>query len=131
MKTKRYLLAVLSTFVALFAIDFITHGVLLMGLYEETAQLWRPQEDYRMPFMLISQLTFTAVFVCLFTRNYEGKGMGEGLRFGFYIGLLFATMNIGMYSYMPLPLALVGAWIVASIVKGLIMGAVTSLVYKK
>jgi hypothetical protein len=32
---------------------------------------------------------------------------------------------------MPLPPALVGAWIVASIVKGLIMGAVTSLVYKK
>jgi len=131
MNTKRYLLATLATFVALFAIDFIVHGKLLTDLYQQTAQLWRPQEDYRMPFMLISQLSFTAVFVCLFTRNYEAKGTGEGLRFGFYIGLLFATMNVGMYSYMPIPLTLVGAWIIASIIKGLIMGAVTSLVYKK
>ena len=131
MNTKRYFLAVLATFVAIFVVDFIIHGILLTDMYMKTAQLWRSQEEYLMPYMLISQLTFTAVFVFIFTRNYKGKGIGEGLRFGFYIGLLFATMNIGMYSYMPIPLALVGAWIVASIVKGLIMGAITSLVYKK
>ncbi len=131
MNTKRYFLALLVTFIAVFIVDFITHGILLMDLYEKTAQLWRPQEEYLMPYMLISQLTFTAVFVCIFTRNYEAKGIGEGLRFGFYIGLLLATLNIGVYSYMPIPFALMVAWIVASLAKGLIMGAVTSLVYKK
>ncbi len=131
MNIKRYLIAVLATFVAVFATDFIIHGVLLTDLYMKTAQLWRPQEEYLMSYMFISQLTFTAVFVFIFTRNFEGKGIGEGLRFGFYIGLLFATMNIGMYSYMPIPCSLIVAWIVASIAKGLITGAVTSLVYKK
>ena len=131
MNTKRYFLAVLATFVAIFVVDFIIHGILLTDMYMKTAQLWRSQEEYLMPYMLISHLTFTAVFVFIFTRNYEGKGIGEGLRFGFYIGLLFATMNIGMYSYMPIPFSLIAAWIVASIAKGLIAGAVTSLVYKK
>lgn len=97
----------------------------------QTAQLWRPEADYKMIVMVMSQLGFSAALAYIFTLNYEGKGIGEGIRFGLYIGMLLGAIEFGKYSYMPIPLMLMLSWVLAALLIGLGSGVVLSLVYKR
>ncbi len=130
MNMTRYLLAVIAVFIAVFVLEYLVHGVLLMGMYQETVHLWRPQEEANMMWMFLSQLAYAAVLVFIYTRHYEARGLGEGVRYGWLIGLLLLTLEIGKYVYMPIPEALWVAWMVAALVKGLVSGSVAGLVYK-
>ena len=97
MNIKRFCFAVLAVFGFVFLFEFLVHGMLLKGLYEETASLWRPQEDYNMMHMVLMQIAFSATAVFFFTRHYENKGVGEGVRFGAYLGLVLAVVEIASY----------------------------------
>jgi len=70
-------------------------------------------------------------FVFIFTRNYEGLGIAEGVRYGFYIGLLVAAIQLGSYAYLPVPFMIVACWMVASLIQGILVGAVTAAVYRQ
>jgi len=131
MNVKRFVLASVVVFVFAFLFDFLVHGVVLKGAYEQTADLWRPPEEAKMGFMLFSQLCFSFMAGFIFTRHFEGKGIGEGLRFGLYIGLFLATLEIGKYGYMPVPLFLPMAWFVGSTLKGVGAGLLLGFTYKK
>lgn len=127
---KRVALSALAVFVFVFAYDFLIHGILLMGQYEATSEVWRPQEEAQMIFMMLSQLMFAIVLSAIFRLNYEGKGIGEGIRFGLYIGLLIASLDIGRYCYLPVPLSLVAMWFLANILKCTGAGVVLSATYR-
>ncbi len=131
MNTSRFLLTALCTYIFVFAFEFLFHGMLMKEIYMMTAELWRAENEMKMPFMFASQISFSLVAAYIFTQNYEGKGLGEGLRFGFYIGMLLATIRLGSYSYMKVPLSLTCGWIAASLIKGLGTGVVCSLIYKR
>ena len=130
MNTKRFILSALAFFIFSFLLDWLVHGQMLKGIYEQTAHLWRPEDQHNLPFMFFSQAAFAVMFAFIFTRHVEGKGVAEGLRYGLYIGLLIAAIEIGTYCYMPIPLILSVSWAVAAIVKGVIGGAILALVYK-
>ena len=131
MNKQRYVISVLVTFVFVFLYDFMVHGFLLKDLYVQTKELWRPEEEYKMFVMTMSQLGFSAVLAYIFTLNYEGKGIGEGIRFGLYIGMLLGIIEMGKYSYMPIPMVLMLGWVLAALLIGLGSGVVLSLVYKR
>jgi len=131
MNKKRYVISSFVVFVFVFLYEFLVHGFLLKDIYMQTAQLWRSEEEYKMIFTLISQLGFSAVLAYIFTLHYEGKGIGEGIRFGLYIGMLLGSIEIGTYSYMPIPMVLMLSWVLVSLLKGLGTGVVLSLVYKR
>ena len=131
MNKQRYVISALATFVFVFLYDFLVHGFLLGDLYRQTAQLWRSEEEYKMPVMLISEFGFSAVLAYIFTLNYEGKGVGEGVRFGLWIGMLLGAIEIGKYSYMPVPIILMLSWVLAALLTGLGSGMILSLVYKR
>ena len=129
----RYILAVVIGFIFLFASDYVIHQNLLMDLYEQTTGLWRPPESMEtfFPLMLGAQFLMSAITAMIFTRNYEEKGIKEGLRFGFLIGLLFALMMSMSYIWMPIPLELAGGWAAAGLFQGLGLGIVFALTYRK
>lgn len=131
MNKQRYVISVLVTFVFVFLYDVLVHGFLLKDLYAQTAALWRPEEEYKMSVMFISEFGFSAVLAYIFTLNYEGKGIGEGVRFGLCIGMLLGAIEIGKYSYMPIPMVLMLSWVLATLLIGLGAGVVLSLVYKR
>jgi len=124
-------MAIVAVFAFVFAFEYLFHGILLQGLYEQTASVWRPKEEHSMVFLFLSEILFSAVAVYFFTRNYEAKGIGEGVRFGLLVGLLLGSVEIATYCYLPIPFALTGAWVIAAILKGLGAGVVSSLVYKQ
>ena len=126
---RRLLISGFATFIIVFLFEFLVHGMLLQEAYEATKELWRPQDDAPMHFMMISQFLFSFILAYLFAQNYENRGPAEGVRFGIYVGLLLAAIDLGKYAYMPAPLNLVFAWMAASIGKGLGCGIVLSLIY--
>jgi len=132
MNVKRYFITSLVGFIFVFVYDAIVHGHLIMPLYDETADLWRGEEEMGQyfPLMIMVQLFMTAILAYIFTRHYEDKGIGEGVRFGVMIGLFVAIGWFGMIAYMPIPITLAGAWFAASFVQMLGLGVIFSLIYK-
>lgn len=131
MNVSRYVLAVLVVFAVMFGFDYFVHGVLMMDQYQATAKLWRPKSPEFLVVMAASQFLYAIMFVFIFTRNYENLGISEGLRYGLYIGLLLAALDLGVYSYLPIPFMIALSWMLTNVIKGLLLGAVTAAVYRQ
>ncbi len=130
MNVKRFIISSIAVFVFVFLFEWLAHGVILKGIYDQTAQLWRPEVEHKMVYLFLSQICFSVIAVFIFTRNYEGKGIGEGLRYGLYVGLVLGSVQLATYSFMPIPLVLMLGWVAAGMLKGLGSGVVSSLVYR-
>ena len=133
MNVKKWVIASVVVFIVSQILDFIIHGVLLTGSYEATSQLWRTEAEMNqmMWLMWLVALVWSFLFVVIFTKGYEGKGIGEGVRYGIIIGL-FATipMSFGSYSVMPMTFSLALGWFIYGMIEYIILGIVVALLYK-
>ena len=134
MKCKYF--ASFVVFITLFALDYLLHGMLLKGIYHQTASVWRPEADMKkiMWYMWLGYLIFSPVFVCIYSKGYEeGKGrIGQGFRYGFWMGVLLSVMqNLICYVILPIPLKLAVYWIVGETIKYTCLGTILGLAYKK
>ena len=132
---KRWGLAGVAAFAVIFVLDFIIHEKLLVGAYQATAHVWRPPAETApmMWMMFVGTLVFSLVFACFYTKGYETNkgGLGQGLRFGLYAGLLLATyQGLVWYVVLPIPMSLAVAWLAGAMVKSLCAGAVVGLIYR-
>lgn len=90
---KKYLLAVVVVFIIISILDWLTHGIILMNLYSESQQIWRPMEE--MKFVLgyfvsfLSVLFFVYIYYRLIDRKTPKTGLMYGLLFGITWGLSF------------------------------------------
>jgi hypothetical protein len=136
MNTKRWLLAALAGFVTYAVAEMLIHGMLLQSTYEATASLWRPKEEMEslMWAMWLSEAIVALVMAFVYSKGYEvGKnGLGQGLRFGFYISLILAAPgSLGSYFAMPIPASLAVYWFIATVVSVTAVGGAIGLVYKR
>ena len=132
MNVKRFALAALAVFVFLQAFGFLWHGLLFGHMYEATQSVWRPTTDMNtyFPVAIAGRFVFAVVVAFIFTRHYESRGLGEGLRFGTYIGLLTGVVSFGFYPYLPIPLTLAIMWFAGNVIEGIGMGLFLALVYR-
>lgn len=130
MNYKRFILTVLVAFIFVFLYEFLIHAVLLMDSYSDLAYLWRAEGEEKMEILFLSQFLFSLFAVFLYTRNHEGKGVTEGLRFGLYLGLIMAVVGLGSYAFMPIPFSLTFAWMLTSFVECLGIGVIASVLYR-
>ena len=133
MNICRYTVAATSIFVFVFAFDFLIHGVLLMDLYTQTANLWRTDTEYEalMHYMLLSQVAFSLLVVLMYSKFFKNKSLFEGVKFGTFIGLILASIQLSTYSYMPIPLMLTLSWMLASFLRGVGAGLIIGLIVFK
>src|SRR2546422_10169580 len=115
MNTKRWLFASLGTFAVIFILEMIIHGVLLEGIYKQTASVWRPEADIQrlMWLMWLGYLIFAPFFALIYIKGYEeGKVcVGQGIRYGIYMGfVLSASQSLGRYVGVPIPAFLAFYW---------------------
>jgi hypothetical protein len=129
---KKVWIGFVVVFVVIAILEFIVNGVLLRGAYQETAQLWRPEAEMKV-WLFFVVYAFQAFFVSLiFSKGYEGKGISEGARFGFYVGMLLAVpMAYGTYGAMPITYSLALQWFLYGLVEFVIVGIVLALVFGK
>lgn len=131
MNMKRFMLAFVVTFAFVFLFEGLWHGVMMVPMYEATSEVWRPPAESSMAFLILGQLLYALLISYVFTRNYEAGGIAEGLRFGLLMGLLVASIQVGTYSYLPIPVSITLLWVLAEVIKGLGAGAILALVYKE
>lgn len=131
---KKFWIAFIVIFVLWNVLDYIVHGVLLSSAYqsEDVMKLMRPDMQSKMWIFYVTSLIMAFAFTWIFSKGYEGKGIMEGLRYGFFVGLLMATpMAYSSYAMYPLPYSLVLQWFIYGMIHYIILGIVIALVYGK
>jgi len=128
---NRMLLAIVAVFIAWSALDFIIHGVLLMPIYEATADLWRPMDEMNMPLMYAVTLVFTVCFVLIYVLLVERRSLSSGILYGTLFGLATGvSMGFGSYTYMPIPLTLAVGWFFGVLAELIVAGAIAGALLK-
>ena len=134
MNTKRWLMASVAVLVVMMVMEFLIHGVLLAGLYQKTASVWRTQAEMQrlMWIFWVGYLVFAPFFVLIYAKGYEkGKpGLGQGVRFGLYVGAMLSVVHsYGWFVILPIPLVLACYWFTAILVESVAAGIAAGLVY--
>ena len=66
----------------------------------------------------------------LFSCNYKAKGIGEGILFGSYAGLLIGLLQAGIYPYLAIPLSLGAVWFIGGLLQWMVAGITIFAVYR-
>ena len=131
MNTKRFILATLAVFIAGMILDYLVHMVILKGAYEALASIWRTDMNSLMWLMYVGSLIFAFLFIYIFIKGYEGKGIMEGVRYGLIIGLFFLIPSaFGQYATYPIPFSLAIQWFVYGLIEFIIFGIIAAVIYK-
>jgi len=79
----------------------------------------------------VTDLFWAFFFVLFFVKGYENKGIMEGVRFGFYIGLFVSLVfSYQMYALLPLPYSLPLQWFIYGMIQCIILGVTAAALYK-
>jgi len=133
MDKKKFIIAFVVVFVLLEIMSYLVNNVFLMSAYEANKAAFRPMADMmsKMWVMYVTDLIWSFFFVFFFIKGYENKGLGEGIRFGVYMGLFFSLVNAySAYVVYPLPYSLTFQWFVYGLIEMIILGIALSLIYK-
>lgn len=131
MNGKRFILASIVVFVVYEITNWIVHSLILSGVYQRLQSLWRFDMMDKMWIMYVTAFIFSFLFVYIFTKGYEGKGVAEGFRYGLYIGLLMNIVGMfNQYAVYPVPLSLTIQWFIYGMIQFIIIGIVTALIYR-
>jgi len=131
MNIKRFFLAVLAVLATIVATNIIIHSFILMDTYTSLKQLWRPDMMDLMWIMYITDIILAFLFVYIFTKGYENKGILEGVRYGLLMGLLLDGIGtLGQYMVYPIPVSLAVQWFVYGMIRFVILGIIVALIYR-
>jgi hypothetical protein len=131
---KTFWIGFVVVYVVMNVFGFLVHGIWLESTYQPLyGVVFRPEAEFTnmMWMMFVSGLIYIFLFCYIFTKGYEGKGIGEGVRYGLLIGLFMSVpMALDQYVLYPLTQNLALIWLVTGIINFTIGGAILSAIYK-
>lgn len=131
MNIKRYLLASLLAFITLEVTNFVIHGMLLTADYESLKGIWNPDMMKLMWLMNVKDAITALIIVYIFTKGYENRGVAEGIRFGFWVGmLLWIGGAVSTWVNFPIPLSMAVKWFIYGVFQMMLVGMVIALIYR-
>lgn len=135
MNTKRIFITGAILALIYIVLEGVIHGYFLHDLYDQTASIWRAKDEMQSMYWIIflAEAFFAFVFGYIYAYGYEANksGLGQGVRFGLLIALLFAPTNSAMwYVILPVPAMLAVYWAVFGFITLVLLGIVAGLVYK-
>lgn len=135
MHTKKFWITFVVVFVVMEVLSYLVHGVMLAGTYasEPLKSVFRSQEEMEsmMWIMWLMDLIWTYFFVFFFAKGYENKGIGEGIRYGLYIGLFYSlVVAYSSYAVYPLTYSIALQWFIYGLIINVILGVVASFTFK-
>lgn len=133
MNKVRLILTIIVVFVVANFTGFFIHGIWLKQDYLPIAQHYRPDDQIKMPFIVLGYLSFAIGAVLVYARGVEDKPvLGQGLRFGLLLFLILAVPSFFIaYAVQPVPAVLMSKQVLAELANKLLIGVVTALVYGK
>lgn len=133
MKNRTFWIGWLVVFVVMQVYGYLVHEVGLSDTYESLAPIFRPETEmmHMMWMMTVGSAITMLVFCYIFTFGREGKGVMEGVRYGFWMGLFLSIPSaVDQYVVFPLTGELAVIWFVTGIVGLIISGAIFAAIYK-
>ena len=133
MNNKTFWIGFVVVYVAMQALGFVIHEVMMGDTYEKLASIFRPEAEMMdmMWMMMVSGAVMMFMFCYIFTRGYEGKGIMEGVRFGVLVGFLMAgPMAIDPHVIYPVPADVATIWLISGFVSFIVAGALFAAIYK-
>lgn len=133
MNVGRYVLGSIVVFIYFFVYEWIFHGVIGKGWYSEYSQLMRPdmESGMFMFWMIVGLLLLAFGFCFIFIKGYENRGIGEGFRYGLYVGIAFSvSYTLIEYGVLPLPATWVVAWIIGYTIMMILAGIIFAAIYR-
>ena len=131
MLNKQFWLSLVAAFLTLSVYGFVVWGLLLpASFFAAMGGDWRPEGEELMAWIVIADVVKAFALVWIFGFGFEDKGIAEGLRFGFFTGLLFASPQLIMYAVRPESLSIAAGAFAIDLVSFLLAGAVLAIVYR-
>jgi len=133
MNTKRLLLAILATFVTLYATAMLIHGIWMNPVYKATASLWRPEDEMAAHggWLFAGQLLAATTFTMIWAKGFAATGRRQcAVIYGVCMGLFAQANTLISYAVQPFTLEIVWKWVFAGVVQGVLLGLVVLAVYK-
>jgi hypothetical protein len=131
MNCKRFWIASLVIFVVFRALDYAIDNYLMASAYEAVKSVWRTDMMSKMwisyPFALLTSILFVYIFV----KGYEAKGLLEGVRFGIVMALFIVIpVSHSFYVVLPVPYSLALQWCIYGTIEMLVAGILAAAIYK-
>ena len=129
---KKFLVAWIVLFVLYLAFGMLIHGVILGDDYMATG-LMRPEAEAQnlMHLMILAHVLMAGAFTWIYARGVENKPwLGQGLRFGLAVAVLFTPIYIIYYVVQPTPGVLAVRQIAYDTILTLILGAAVAFLYR-
>ncbi|NNL53800.1 MAG: hypothetical protein HKP32_01455 [Woeseia sp.] len=130
---KSFWIGYVVVFIAAQAMNFVIHEVLLGATYQSLGSVFRPEAEMTemMWIMFAGGAVSLFVFCYIFTKGYENRGIGEGIRYGLLIGLLLAVpYALDQYVVYPISAFVAAMWLISGLFTFAVLGAIFSAVYK-
>lgn len=137
MNLKRLSITCVVLIITFFVLEMVIHGIILSGMYGQTASVWRPENEMMslMPWMHLGQAIFAIAFGVIYAYGFDPKKkprVWQGLRYGILMAFLIAPMSsLSWYVILPIPGILASYEFIASVVEMLTLGLVAGLIYKR
>ena len=131
MHTKNFILTFFVVFIVNSILNFVLHALILPWETYPGSILAENATTPGMILLFVGNLVFSYFFCFIFTKGYENKGIGEGIRYGLYVGLLiyfsYLFYNYGNFQYSPV---LLWGECIGGIVLTVLMGITAAILYK-
>lgn len=134
MNTKRFALSCLAVYVVYQILGYLIHQVWLAPTYQQLAHIWRPESELssKMWIMFVTSAVWTVMFVYIFVKGYEARGLMEGVRYGAIIGIFFAIPQAyDNYAILPIPYSLALRWFLSGLAGSLVLGVIVAAIYRR
>lgn len=133
MNFPRYIGAAVALFIFMFFYEGFVNGMLLMGLYQQTASVWRPLAEMQanLPLMLLFQILIAFWVAFAFTQFFPEGGINKALLFGILFGVFAGLLTASWYQWLPVPSVLGWGWFFSGLVEGIGGGFILGLIYRR
>ncbi len=133
MNYSKIITSILAVFTFIFFYEYLLHDVCLQGIYAKMPELWLTCEAMsdKMHFMLLSQFLYATSFTLFYA--YLSKKTNTPLKggaYGFFVGAILSSIQIGKYAYLPISFELMACWVIVTFIESILAGVVLSIIWK-
>jgi len=131
---KKVIPGFIAVYIVMNLLNYLIHQVMLKETYMKLVEMkmMRGEDAGTMWIFFVTALIVSFFFTLIFSKGYEGKGIGEGVRFGLYAGLMMATpFAYDTYASMEIPYDLALQWFLYTTISYIILGVVVAAVFGK
>lgn len=129
----KWVMASVVAFIVWMAGDFAVHGAWLSSRYLALGTMYRPEADQMqyLPWMIAAHVLMAGSASWIYARGVNSTPwMGQGVRFGAALAVLYGPMYLIYYSVQPLPRSLVAMQGIGCGVTMLLVGMALGFMHK-